>query len=337
MKKFFVLCMAMVMAVSMTACGNNGSSKGSDAAGSTGNTGGTGFPTKQITLICPLGAGGASDTISRLYAAALEQETGVPVMVENRPGAGAGIGLEAIASSNPDGYTIGYIPAEVTTVKAMGNAAVTPGDFIFLGSAMKIRTLIAVPADSKWNSLEEFIADAKANPGAITIGTAGVGNAYELGLLQFMESSGIELNIVNFSDGTAAAITAMLGGNVDACTAGTSEAMSYVGSGQFKLLCHLSAERSTIFPDVPTATELGYACDGNSWGAFGVPAGTPGDVVQILTDATKNALNSDSIKEVLAERGFDEYYVTGSEFQSIAEEMFVTNSGIIKEFGLSAN
>lgn len=336
MKKFFAMYMAMMVAVSITACGSNGSNSSVDG-GNTGNTGGTGFPIKQITLVCPLGAGGASDTISRLYAAALEQETGVPVMVENKPGAGAGIGLEAIASSKPDGYTIGYIPAEVTTVKAMGNADVTPENYIFLGSAMKIRTVIAVPADSKWNSLEEFITDAKANPGAITIGTAGVGNAYELGLLQFMKSSGIELNIVNFSDGTAAAITAMLGGNVDACTAGTSEAKSYAESGQFKLLCHLSSERSPIFPDVPTATELGYACDGHSWGAFGVPVGTPDDVVQMLTDATKKALNSDSIKEVLSERGFDEYYVAGSEFQTIAEEMFVTNSGIIEEFGLSAN
>lgn len=336
MKKFLALSLALAMAFTLAACGNNGSSA-SASSGSSSGSNSSGFPSKQITVICPLGAGGASDTISRLFAASLQDETGVSVVVENKPGAGGGVGLEAIASSDPDGYTIGYIPAEVTTVKAMGNATVTPEDFTFLGSAMKISALIAVPADSKWNSLDEYIADAKANPGSITIGTAGVGNAYELGLLQMMKSAGIELNVVNFSDGTAAAITAMLGGNVESATVGTSEALSYVQSGQFKLLAHLSAERSTIFPDVPTATELGYDCNGQSWGAFAVPAGTPDDVVEILREASKAAITSDSMKDTLAERGFDEYYVPGDEFQSTAQDMCVTNSAVIADFNLSAN
>ncbi len=295
------------------------------------------YPSKQINVICPLGAGGASDAISRLYAAALEEVVGVSVVVENKPGAGTGIGLEAVASSDPDGYTLGYMPAEVTTVKAMGNAEVTPADFIFLGNAMKIRALLAVPAASKWNTLEEFIADAKANPGEIVLGTAGVGNAYELGLRQLMKSADIDLNIVNFSDGTAAAIAAMLGGNVEVCTCGTSEALSYVKSGEFKLLCNLSDERSFIFPDVPTATELGYPCNGQSWGAFAVPAGTPDDIVEFLRDATAKAIDSEAFQAALDERGFDEAYIPGAEFQSMAEEMSVTNSAIIEEFDLSVN
>lgn len=338
MKKYFALLLAVVMMLSLAACGSKTTaSESTTSQTSAGSGSALDFPTKQITVICPLGAGGASDAISRLYAAALQEVVGVSVVVENQPGAGTGIGLEAVASSDPDGYTIGYMPAEVTTVKAMGNASVTPKDFIFLGNAMKIRALIAVPANSKWNSLEDFINDAKANPGSITIGTAGVGNAYELGLRQLMKSAGIDLNVVNFSDGTAAAITAMLGGNVDACTCGTSEAKSYVESGQFKLLCHLSDERSTIFPDVPTATELGYACNGMSWGGFAVPLGTPDDIVEYLREATKEALNSDSIKAAYQDRGFDEAYVSGEEFQSQAEEMSVTNSAVIEEFHLGVN
>ena len=176
MKRVVAMLLAVVMALGLAACG---SKKSGDDSGKEEKSN---YPEKQITLICPLAAGGGSDTISRLFAAAMEKELGVSVVVENKPGAGAGVGLEAIASSNPDGYTIGYIPAEVTTVEAMGNATVTPEDFEYICTAMKISALICVPADSEWDSLDDLIAAAKENPGSITIGTAGVGNAYELGL-----------------------------------------------------------------------------------------------------------------------------------------------------------
>ncbi len=320
MKKMAAMLLALIMALSLSACGGKAD-----------------YPSKQITLICPLAAGGGSDTISRLFAAALEKELGVSVITENKPGAGAGIGLEAIAAADKDGYTIGYIPAEVTTVEAMGNATVTPENFEFICTAMKISALICVPADSEWNTLEDLIAAAKADPGAVTIGTAGVGNAYELGLRAMLKSAGIEMNIVNFSGGTAEAITAMMGGNVQCCTAGTAEALSYVNSGEFRLLCNLSAERSALFPDTPTATELGYACDGGSWGAFAAPAGTPAEVMEVLRKAGEAILNSDDFKATLAERGFDEYHVEAEQFKSDAQEMYGTNSAIIEEFNLSAN
>lgn len=333
MKKIVAMLLAMVMVLGLAACG----SKESGDNAETEEAEKTAYPEKQITLICPLAAGGGSDTISRLFAAAMEEELGVSVVVENKPGAGAGVGLEAIASAEADGYTLGYIPAEVTTVEAMGNATVTPEDYDYICTAMKISALICVPADSEWNTLEDLIAAAKANPGAVTIGTAGVGNAYELGLRAMLKEAGIELNIVNFSGGTAEAITAMMGGNVQCCTAGTAEALPYVESGEFKVLCNLSAEASALFPDTPTATELGYACNGGSWGAFAAPAGTPEDVMEVLRKAADTVINSDDFKATLAERGFDEYIVDGAQFKEEAMEMYEINSGVIKEFNLSAN
>lgn len=321
MKKFLALILALLMVLSLTACG--GSSKA--------------FPSKQITLICPLAAGGGSDAISRLYAAALEKELGVSVIVENKPGAGSGIGQEEIAAADKDGYTIGYIPAEVTTVEAMGNATVTPESFDYLCTVMKICALICVPADSEFQSLEDLVNAAKENPGQITIGTAGVGNAYELGLRAMLKSAGIEMNIVNFSGGTAEAITAMMGGNVQCCTAGTAEALSYVESGEFRILCQLSADRSDCFPDDPTATELGYACNGGSWGAIAVPAGTDEEALKVLREASAKVLASDDFKNAVLDRGFDLYDVDPVQFASDAMEMYTTNSAIIEEFNLSAN
>ena len=322
MKKFVALLLALLMIMSMVACG------GAETKA---------FPADQITLICPLAAGGGSDAISRLFAAAMEKELGVSVIVENKPGAGAGIGLEAIAAAETDGYTIGYIPAEVTTVKVMGNAEVTPADFDYICTAMKISALVCVPANSEFNTLEDLIAAAKAAPGTITLGTAGVGNAYELGLRAMLKEAGIELNIVNFSGGTAEAITAMMGGNVQLCTAGTSEALPYVKNGEFKVLCNLSAVRSELLPEVPTATELGYACNGGSWGAFAAPAGTDAKAMEVLRAAAEKVMNDAEFKATLAERGFDSYTVAPDKFQAEAEAMSVTNSAIVTEFGLSAN
>ena len=322
MKKFVALLLALVMVMSLAACG------GAETAA---------YPEDQITLICPLAAGGGSDAISRMFAAAMEKELGVSVIVENKPGAGAGIGLEAIAAAEADGYTIGYIPAEVTTVKVMGNAEVTPADFEYICTAMKISALVCVPAASEFNTLEDLIAAAKAAPGTITLGTAGVGNAYELGLRAMLKEAGIELNIVNFSGGTAEAITAMMGGNVQCCTAGTSEALPYVKNGEFKVLCNLSSVRSELLPEVPTATELGYACNGGSWGAFAAPAGTPAEVMEVLRAAAEKVMADEAFKADLIGRGFDLYNVKPADFKAEAEAMSVTNSAIVTEFGLSAN
>lgn len=336
MKKIVAMLLAATMMFGLAACGSSESSESAEGDGESTEAE-VAFPEDQITLICPLAAGGGSDTISRLFAAALEEELGVSVIVENKPGAGAGVGLEAIAASEPDGYTMGYIPAEVTTVEAMGNATVTPENFDYVCTAMKISALICVPADSKYETLDDLIEAAKADPGAVTLGTAGVGNAYELGLRAMLKSADAELNIVNFSGGTAEAITAMMGGNVECCTAGTAEALPYVQSGEFRVLCNLSAEPSALFPDVKTATELGYACDGGSWGAFAVPAGTPEEVLTVLREAGEKIMNSDDFKATLAEKGFDEYHVDGETFKSDAMAMYETNSAIIKEFNLSAN
>ena len=129
----------------------------------------------------------------------------------------------------------------------------------------------------------------------------------------------------------------MMGGNVQACTAGTAEALPYVESGEFRLLCQLSAERSDSFPDTPTATELGYACDGGSWGAIALPDGADEAVLTTLREASAAVLASEDFKNAVAERGFDEYNVDPNEFAADAMEMYTENSAIIKQFNLSAN
>lgn len=351
-KKLLALFLTGVMALSLAACGSAASSAETPAsepaaseeskaeeseAAPAEEKSDVDFPTKQITLICPFSAGGASDTISRLYAAALEKETGVSVIVDNRTGAGGAVGFEATANSEADGYTIGYLSAEITTIKAMGNSTADPSQFIALGSVMKIDPVICVKADSKYETLEDYIADAKANPGVITCGTAAAGNFYHLGMLQLMEAADCQINMVPFADGTANAVAALLGGTLDSVVAGTSEILANVESGDFRILGSLSEERSSFFPDVPTCKEQGYDAVSATWGYFAVPAGTPDEIVEILREASAAAIDTDDMKSTLAERGFEYYYNDGASYQKTVEELFVSNSALIEDFGLNVN
>lgn len=337
MKKRIAALLALVMAFALCSCGgpaNSGSASQTPANPSGGSTQ-TSFPAKQITVVCPYAAGGASDVISRLYAAAMDTELGSSVIVENKTGASGAIGFEAGANAAPDGYTITYVSAEVTTLAAMGYTKIVPADYIFLGRVMMIPACLVVRADSDWNTLDDFMAAAKERPGEVTIANTGAGSFYHMGALKLEQAGGVTFNHVPFADGAATATAALLGGSVDSLCVGSSEVLNYVQSGEFKLLAVLSEDRCSTFPDAPTAIEQGYNASSSTWGAFVVPKGTPDDVVKILRDATEVAINSDDMKEALSSRGFEHAYVAGDEFQSLAEQLCVENSAIIEEFGLA--
>lgn len=317
MKKFLALMLAMIMALSLVACG-----------------GAKDFPSKQVNVVCPYGAGGASDTLARLFAAGMEKELGTSFIVENKTGGGGAVGFEAGMNAKADGYTVTYLSFEITTIEAMAGSAASPDDFIMLGSVMKIPPVIAVPADSEWNTLEDMINYAKANPGMINMGTSGAGSSYHMGLVQLQNAAGVEFNVVPHNDGAASAVAALLGGNLDAIAVGTSEALVNVKSGDFKLLTVIAPERVSFFPDVPCTYELGYKADICTWGCFGVPKGTPDDVVATLRAAADKVLNGEDIIKALDERAFVHWYNDGASFQKEAESQYVSNTQLLKDLGL---
>ena len=323
MKKLFAAILSLGMLFGLCACGDR--SKVTDAE----------FPTKQISVICPYGAGGASDVISRLYAAGMESTTGVSVIVENKTGAGGAVGFEAAANASPDGYTLGYVSAEITTLKALGNTDVSPEDFIFLGRVMQIPTCVIVTKDSPYQTLQDLIDAAAANPSSVSVGTTNAGSFYHIGSLKLEQAAGVKFNHVPYAEGAASTIAALMGGEINAATVGASECKSNVDSGEFRLLAVLADERCATFPDAPTAKELGYDAVSSTWGAFVCPKGTPDEIVTILRQATESAINSDDMKTTLAERGFEHAYIAGEEFQTIAEQLAVDNAKIIEEFDLA--
>ena len=301
MKKILALALAAAMALSLVACSKPAGNSSSSSA-SKGNT--VDFPgNKQISLIVPYSAGGASDTTARIYAAELEKALGATIVVSNVTGASGAIGLEQVRNANPDGYTMAYMPVESTMLRSLGFTDLSTDDFKFVGRAMTIPAAVTVRADAPWNTFQEFVDYAKEHPGEIQVGNSGTGSIWHIAAASIEDKCGIEFTHVPF-DGAAPAVAALLGGNIQAVTVSPSEVKNNVDSGDFKVLCVLGEGRSSVVPDVQTATEMGIDITIQGWGGFAVPKDTPQEIVDILEAASETAINSDAVKELLAERGF---------------------------------
>jgi len=342
MKKITSLLLAGLLVLSTTACGNKATTEtteapaaGTEAAAETAEAApASDFPgKKQITIVVPYSAGGASDTTARIFASELEKAIGTSVLVTNVTGASGAVGLEQVRSSKPDGYTIAYMPVESTMLKALGFTDLSTDEFRFIGRAMTIPAAITVKADSEWQTFEDFIAYAKEHPGEIQVGNSGTGSIWHIAAASVEKECGVEFTHVPF-DGAAPAVAALLGGNIQAVAVSPSEVKNNVDSGDFRVLTVLGEGHSSVVPDVQTAKEMGIDVTIQGWGGFAVPKDTPDDVVAVLEEASKTAIESDALKEVLTERGFEHAYLSGSDMDTKAAEELSYFSELIPSLGI---
>ena len=337
MKKILALALAAAMSLTLVACGGSKTPAASGSASSGGSSSAetVDFPgNKQVSLIVPYSAGGASDTVARIYASELEQSLGTSIVVSNVTGASGAIGLEQVRNSNPDGYTIAYMPVESTMLKALGFTDLSTDDFRFIGRAMTIPAAVTVRADAPWDTFEDFVNYAKEHPGEIQVGNSGTGSIWHIAAASIEKECGVQFTHVPF-DGAAPAVAALLGGNIQAVTVSPSEVKNNVDSGDFKVLCVLGESRSSVVPDVPTAQELGIDITIQGWGGFAVPKDTPQAVIDILEKASETAINSDSVKKTLADRGYEHAYLSGSDMDQKASEELAYYSKLIPELGIA--
>ena len=337
MKKILALALAAAMSLTLVACGGSKTPAASGSASSGGSSSAetVDFPgNKQVSLIVPYAAGGASDTVARIYASALEQSLGTSIVVSNVTGASGAIGLEQVRNSNPDGYTIAYMPVESTMLKALGFTDLSTDDFRFIGRAMTIPAAVTVRADAPWDTFEDFVNYAKEHPGEIQVGNSGTGSIWHIAAASIEKECGVQFTHVPF-DGAAPAVAALLGGNIQAVTVSPSEVKNNVDSGDFKVLCVLGESHSSVVPDVPTAQELGIDITIQGWGGFAVPKDTPQAVIDILEKASETAINSDSVKKTLADRGYEHAYLSGSDMDQKASEELAYYSELIPELGIA--
>lgn len=340
-KKMTGLLLTVAMAVSMAGCGakNDTTAATETTAAETtaaevkgGNDGE--FPSKQISIICPYSAGGAADTVSRAVAAEMQNTLGVPVVVVNKTGAAGAVGMAEGKSAKADGYTITYVPVESTFLKFLDMSDVTASDFKLIGRVMTMPASIVVKADSQWNTLDEFVAYAKEHPAEITVGNPGSGSNFYMAAKALENAADVTFTHVPF-EGSSAAITALLGGNITAASIAPGEAAANIGeNGDLKVLALLSGEASSAFPEIPVAKDLGYDVSFQGWASFGVPTGTPDDIVEVLENALAEAADTDTVKNVLETKGFDFAYLNGADMTAFANEEQTKYEDIISKLGL---
>ena len=241
------------------------------------------YPSKDIMHIMPWGAGGGTDTVMRTFMNFAEGPLGVGVNTQNVTGAQSGVGTLRLMNSRPDGYTIGSLTWDsVITVPYYG---LVPGydtdGLAYIGSVTVHPTALIVGADTPYQTLEEFVAAAKAAPGEIAISNVGTGGVWHLPALDFARAAGIEVNHVPYPDGSGSQREALLSGETQAASMSVSAAFPALESGQARLLAVMGDERDENFPDVPTMKELGYDVVWGSFRLIAAPAGV--DPAQIAT------------------------------------------------------
>ena len=292
------------------------------------------FPEKQITIVVQAAAGGGSDTNSRTMGAAVESVLGVPVVAINKTGAAGAVAMSYVASREPDGYTIGHLPVELSMLEALGYADVNPNNFDLIGRVGYFPASVVVNADSPWQTFDEFVAYAKENPGAITVGNSGLGSIWHIAAAKMEKELGLEFTHVPFT-GAATMKTALLGGHIAVSTASPSENAGPIEAGQLRMLAVMADKRSSLFPDVPTLKELGYDIQTTAWLGFGCPKGLPEDVKSTLADAFKQGFESEMYQEKMKAYGVELDWMGPDEFHEFAMEEYETYSELIPELGLT--
>jgi tripartite-type tricarboxylate transporter receptor subunit TctC len=249
------------------------------------------YPSKPISMIVPFPPGGVADIVGRPLADAMGRTLGVPVIVENKAGAGGGIGMGYVAKAKPDGYTVLLALSSISILpeadKVTGRAPMYQfRDFVPIARFTADPTVLAVRADTPWKTLAEFVADARRRPGAISYGSSGNYGTMHVPMEMFGASAGIKMLHVPFT-GAGPAVIALLGGNIDAVSSGPSTVIQHVKAGKLRVLATWGDKRLASMPDVPTLTESGYPVVFTQWTALFVPAGTPEAALAKLRDAAR--------------------------------------------------
>jgi tripartite-type tricarboxylate transporter receptor subunit TctC len=258
------------------------------------------FPTRPIRLIVPFPAGGPADLFARVLGNELTTEFGQQVVIENRAGVGGLSGVDALAKSAPDGYTIGLNGAAALSAIPFMVAKMPfdwQKDLSLLTLVVRVPEVIAVHPSLGVNTLAEFVAYARANPSKINFGSAGTGSVTHLAVELLKAEAKIDLVHVPYR-GAAPAVNDLLGGHVKLVALDTPVLLPHIRSGAIKALAVTSATRSRVLPEVPTTAEAGFAkVLSDNWYGLSAPGGVPTDVLAKIHKAATAALHSSELKK----------------------------------------
>lgn len=351
-----ILASAMLLAC-LGGCSSNGSSSGSGTSGSDSSGGGSSastsggsastdidYPTRDISMIIPFSAGGATDLIGRALATGMGEYLGVNIAVTDMPGSASAVGTEYVMDSEHDGYTILCQPTDITSIAIMGQSELTYEDWNTLYVATAVPTVICVPPDSPINTVEDLVAAMKER--VLTIATSDSGCAFTrgVGLILQQEPDCQTPQLIPSGGGGNAALSAVKG-DVDASACGLPECIEYVRSGDLKPITYFGESDITVTGSAGDV-HIPWVCEAypqlesympfGGWVGMAVPADTDPAIAEKLTEAIEYAANTDEFIEFLESKTFIPMSLKGDEANAWAESTTYTNSWLLYDMGFTS-
>ena len=293
-----------------------------------------GYPRKPIQMLVPLQAASAVDNAARIVAQRMSENMGQQIVVENQPGAAGIIGTERVAKAAPDGYVIGGFNDSIMTMLPNLHPKLPWNilkDFEPVSLVASIDWGFVVPPNSRFNSIGDVIAAAKAKPGSLNFSSGGTGSPQHVAMELFKARAGIFMTHIPYRGATAAA-TDVAAGQVDVHLSGLPTVFGMIKGGKLKLLGVGAAQRLPQFPDVPTIAEAGVpGFQFNSFFAITVPAGTPKDIVQKLNAEVVKAANAPDVREKMIAQGFIIRASSPEELRKVTREQLERYATLFKQ------
>ena len=294
------------------------------------------WPSKPIKYIVPFAPGGSTDILGRIVAEKLTVALGQPVVVENKPGAGGGLGADFVAKAAPDGYTImgGTISTHAINASLYSNLPYDPvKDFVAITLLARVPNMLVINPDVPAKTVVELIKLLKANPSKYTFASAGNGTSQHLSGELFKSMAGVEMQHIPYK-GSPPALQDVVGGQVTMTFDNITTAWPLAKAGKLRALAVTTAKRSTVAPDVPTLAEAGLVgFEVGSWQGVFAPAGTPPEIVKRLNAEIVKILNLPDVKEKLFALGAEPVGDTPEQFAAFVKSEVAKWSDVVKKSG----
>jgi tripartite-type tricarboxylate transporter receptor subunit TctC len=295
------------------------------------------YPTHPVTMIVPFPPGGVADITARPVAEAMGRYLKQPVIVENRQGAGGGVGMQYVARAKPDGYTVLMALSSISIIpeadKVLGRDPMFQlNQLVPIARFTADPTVLAVRADSPYKSVKDLLEAAKQKPGGVPYGSSGNYGTMHVPMEMLASAGGVKMLHVPFT-GAGPAVVALLGGQVDALSTGPSSVIGQVKAGKVRVLATWGESRHPAFPDVPTLKELGYDAQFSQWTGLFVPAGTPEAVIAKLREASRAVVDDPTFKGALAKVETPVQYLDQPQFRTFWDNDAHKLADVVKKIG----
>lgn len=294
------------------------------------------FPARPVRLIVPWGAGGGTDVLARGLVETAEEHLGVPVAVDNIPGAIGAIGLGVMLDAEPDGYTLSVIDTYIDQLALQGQYEFSIDDFQPIIGLNRDAAAFTVSADSPFETLEEVIAYAEENPGAVSVGHSGTGQGWHLAGAAVAQAYDVDFTYVTY-DGAAPAIADVVGGHITAVSVSGAEVSEFVAAGDARVLAIIGHDRMDLYPDVPTMRELGHDVAFYAMRAIAAPAGVPMDRVELLHDAMYEMYQDEGFQQKMADAGIGLMYSSYDDYEQVYRDSVDDAVELMEYLGIQIN